>query len=416
MARPIHRLTTRAVQAKVAPGYHPDGAGLYLQVTVASGGGRVASSARSPAEVATRSWIFRFKFQKQPRELGLGSARVVGLAQARELAAQCRRDLQAGQDPLALRRESLKAQTSASAASASLAPMSFDDCAQAYINAHRDGWRNAKHAAQWESTVRRHASPVIGKLPPDQVTLQHVLHILEPMWRVKTETASRLRGRIESVLDWATVRGFRTGDNPARWRGHLEQLLPMPSKVARVEHHPALKIDEMPGFMVALRQPSGLGALALQFLVLTAARSGEVRGATWEEIDIAQGQWTVPGIRMKSGREHRVALSTAAIGLLQELPSFESRQGLVFAALKGGQLSDMTLTAVMRRLKLTAVPHGFRSTFRDWCAERTEFPRDVAEMALAHAIGDKVEAAYRRGDLFEKRRQMMQAWAAFLGE
>ena len=244
------------------------------------------------------------------------------------------------------------------------------------------------------------------------MVLSHVVKILEPIWNTKTETATRLRGRIESVLDWATVRGFRHGENPARWKGHLDKILPKPSKVTKVEHHVALPVDDIGAFMAELRKREGVAARALEFAILTAARSGEVRGATWSEIDLDSGVWIIPGERMKAGREHRVPLSEGAIKLLQALPRF-GHTDLVFVAPRGGMLSDMTMTAVMRRMEVDAVPHGFRSTFRDWAAERTAYPRDVAEMALAHTIGDKVEAAYRRGDLFEKRCRMMADWAAF---
>jgi integrase len=387
-------MSARQVQTQAKPGYHADGAGLYLQVKPTANGSAV-----------TRSWLFRFKLDGQAKWIGLGSARDVSLAQARQQAAVCRQQLAGRQDPSAIRKAQ---QTNAVAERQRV--LTFDECAQGYITAHRDGWRNAKHAGQWESTLKLHASPVIGKMAVDQVTLQHVLKIIEPIWRTRTETASRLRGRLEVILDWAAVRGFRQGDNPARWRGHLDQLLPQPSRVAKVEHHPALEIDQVPSFMESLEKMPGNGARALAFLILTAARSGELRGMVRSEIDEATRTWTVPGERMKAGREHRVPLSDPAWALLpQPLPS--EPDALLFPAPRGGAMSDMTLTAVMRRMGMTAVPHGFRSTFRDWCAERTDFQREVAEMALAHAIGDKVEAAYRRGDLFEKRRQLMVLWA-----
>ncbi len=240
-----------------------------------------------------------------------------------------------------------------------------------------------------------------------------MLQILEPIWATRTETASRLRGRIELILDWATVRGHREGLNPARWRGHLDKLLARPSKVAKVEHHPALPIDQMPQFVSDLRGAAGLGARALEFAILTAARSGEVRGARWSEFDLGSKVWTVPASRMKAGREHRIPLSDAAVQLLGRLPRSGDSE-LVFAAPRGGELSDMTLTAVLRRMQLNAVPHGFRSTFKDWASERTAYPNEMSELALAHAVGDKTEAAYRRGDMFERRRRMMDDWAKFL--
>jgi integrase len=246
------------------------------------------------------------------------------------------------------------------------------------------------------------------------IGLPQVLKVLEPIWTTKTETATRVRSRIESVLNWATVRQYRTGANPARWRGHLDNQLSRPSKVAKVAHHKALPIDAVPGFLAALRAHDGTGARALEFAVLTAARSGEVRGATWPEIDLDNAIWTVPAERMKASKEHRVPLSSAAVDLLKALPRIEDCE-LLFPSTKKKPLSDMTLTAVMRRMKVDAVPHGFRSSFKDWATERTGYPREAVEMALAHAIGDKVEAAYRRGDLFDKRRRLMGDWAKFCG-
>lgn len=386
------------VQNQVKPGYYPDGAGLYLQVKSAAESRRVS-----------RSWLFRYNHNQRPTWMGLGSVRDINLADARQQAAECRRLLALGKDPIA-ERDGERARTMVEKQRS----MTFDQCSQAYIAAHRDGWRNAKHAAQWENTLRLHASPVIGKLPVDEVELRHILLILEPIWRDRTETASRVRGRVESVLDWATVRQFRRGDNPARWRGHLDQLLPMPGKVKKVEHHAALPFADMLDFMQKLARQDGTGARALSFLILTAARSGEVRGATRGEIDAEARVWSIPGARMKAGRDHRVPMSDAAWRLLPD-PLPKDATALLFPAPRGGQLSDMTLTAVIRRMEVNAVPHGFRSTFRDWCAESTDFPREVAEMALAHAIGDKVEAAYRRGDLFDKRRQLMDQWARFCG-
>ena len=263
--------------------------------------------------------------------------------------------------------------------------------------------------ARWRPTPE----PLIGRLLVRDVTTTHVLKVLEPIWSTKNETASRLRNRIELVLDWATTRGFRGGPNPARWRGHLDKTLPKPSKVAKVEHHEALPVDDVGAFMLKLRAAEGMGARALEFTILTAARSGETRGARWSEINLDAKLWTISAERMKAGREHRVPLSAAAIGLLERLPRKEGVE-LVFPGTKARPLSDMTLTAVLRRMRVDAVPHGFRSTFRDWCAERTSYPSEVAEMALAHAVGDKVEAAYRRGDLYEKRVRVMADWAAFL--
>jgi integrase len=253
---------------------------------------------------------------------------------------------------------------------------------------------------------------VIGPLLVRDVELPQIKAVLDPIWTTKTETASRLRGRIESVLNWAAANGYRSGLNPARWRGHLDKLLAKPSKVAKVVHHAAMPLSEVGAFMVKLRAAEGMGARALEFAILTAARSGEVRGATWAEVDTNDAVWIVPAERMKAGREHRVPLSPAAVKLLKVLPRMAGTN-LVFPAPRGGVLSDMTLGAVLRRMDVGAVPHGFRSTFRDWCSERTSYPHQIAEMALAHTIGNKVEAAYRRGDLFDKRRKLMSEWATF---
>ncbi|MFC5345290.1 tyrosine-type recombinase/integrase [Brevundimonas staleyi] len=291
--------------------------------------------------------------------------------------------------------------------------MSFRNAAEAYVGAHGSAWRNSKHRDQWTSTLSTYAYPVLGHLDVSRIESTHILRVLEPIWLTKTETATRLRGRLERVLDWASARDFRTGPNPARWRGHLENLLANPAQLRRVVHHKALAADEMPGFMARLKKVDGQGARALEFAIFTAARSGEVRGAVWAEIDLANAVWTVPAERMKAGREHRVPLSEPAMALLRTQKAGDSTSP-VFTAPSGVPLSDMTLSAVLRRMKVDAVPHGFRSTFRDWIAERTAYPNEVAEMALAHTIASKVEAAYRRGDLVGKRRQLMQDWAEFL--
>jgi integrase len=334
------------------------------------------------------------------------------LAQAREKARELREQIRVGRDPVEEKRSARSAMRAAQAAQ-----RTFKQCALAYIGVHEAGWRNAKHAQQWRNTLDHNAYPVIGDLYVRDIELPHVMDVLRPIWMTKNETASRLRGRIEAILDWATVHKYREGLNPARWKGHLDKLLPKPSKVSKVDHHKALPVGEVGAFMQRLRQTGGMGALALEFAVLTAARSGEVRGATLAEVNRAAKVWTVPADRMKAGKEHRVPLSNAALDAIDRAAAMPRLAGtnLLFPAPRGGQLSDMTLTAAMRRLEVDAVPHGFRSTFRDWVAERTSYPHDVAEMALAHAIGNKVEAAYRRGDLFEKRRRMMDDWAAFAG-
>ena len=356
----------------------------------------------------SRAWVLRAVIGGKRRDMGLGPYPDVTLAQAREKAREARELIRGGVDPIERQQAARQALRIAAAAA-----LTFRECAQKYIAAHRSSWKNVKHAQQWENTLEAYAYPVVGSLLVRDVGLPHVLKILEPIWTEKNETASRLRGRIELVIDWATARGLREGLNPARWRGHLDKLLPRPSKVQRGEHHRALPVSEAGAFMARLRAADGMGARALEFAILTAARSGEVRGATWAEFDLKAGVWTVPASRMKAGKEHRVPLSGAAVDLLKGLPEGKPDE-IVFKADRGGMLSDMTLSAVLRRMAVDAVPHGFRSTFRDWAAERTSYPGEVAEMALAHTIGDKVEAAYRRGDLFEKRRVMMEDWAAFL--
>lgn len=405
MPKVAKELGALVVSRLTEPGLHFVGGvpGLVLQIT--EGGGR--------------SWLLRVVVGGKRREMGLGPFPAVTLAQARDKARDAREKIHQGVDPIQKQREAQSALRASVAAA-----LNFDQCAAKYIGAHEAGWRNEKHGQQWKNTLAQYASPKIGHLLVRDIGLAHVLSVLEQpadaddpsgptFWLGKTETAKRLRGRIEQVLDWAAARSYREGPNPARWRGHLDKLLPAPSKVAAVENHPAVPVGEVGEFMARLRAAEGIGARALEFVVLTAARSGEVRGATWQEVDREAGVWTVPASRMKAGKEHRVPLSPAALALLDALPRFKDVDWL-FPSPRRGQLSDMTLTAVMRRMGLSAVPHGFRSTFRDWAAERTNFPREAAEMALAHAIGDKVEAAYRRGDLFDKRRQLMGAWAEFL--
>lgn len=394
MPKQAAELGPLAVSRLTEPGLHFVGGvpGLALQV----------------APTGARTWVLRMMVAGRRRDMGLGGFPAVTLAQARDAAREARAKVRDGIDPI---EQSRAARSKLQAEQA--AALTFDQCAAKFIKAHTPSWSNPKHAQQWTNTLQTYASPVLGELLVRDVELSHVLAVLEPIWHAKTETASRVRGRMEQVLDWATARGYRQGLNPARWRGHLDKLLPAPAKVAKVEHHDALPVGEVGAFMVKLRAAAGMGARALEFAILTAARSGEVRGARWDEIDLAGAVWTIPADRMKAGREHRVPLTVPALALLQALPRMADCP-LVFPSARNGELSDMTLSAVLRRMKVGAVPHGFRSTFRDWAAERTNYPREVAEMALAHTIGDKVEAAYRRGDLFEKRRRLMDDWAAFL--
>jgi len=394
MPKLARELGALVVSKITEPGLHFVGGvqGLAMQVT--AGG--------------ARSWTLRIVIGGKRRDMGLGSYPGVLLAMAREKAREAREHVRQGVDPIERQQTALSALRAAVAAA-----LTFRECSVAYIKAHEAGWRNAKHGQQWRNTLAQHADPVLGQLMIRDVALPHVLAVLEPIWRTKTETASRLRSRIELVLDWATARGYREGLNPARWRGHLDKLLPAPSKVAKVDHHPALPVGDVSAFIHRLREAEGTGARALEFTILTAARSGEVRGAVWSEIDRGAKVWTIPGERMKAGREHRVPLSPAALALLDALPRTAGTD-LVFPAPRGGMLSDMTLTAVLRRMDVPAVPHGFRSTFRDWAGERTRHPREVIEHAMAHRVGDAAEQAYARGDLFDKRRVLMADWAKFL--
>lgn len=362
--------------------------GLYLRV----------------APSGARNWILRATVGNRRRDMGLGGWPDVPLTEARDRARQARRKIEEGIDPIEARKSTKETLRETP---------SFAECAKRTIEAKRPEWHSDKHAKQWKSTLNTYAKPVIGNMPVDMVELRHVVEILSPLWTEKTETASRLRSRIEAVLTWATVSGFRKGDNPARWRGNLDAVLAKPGKVAKVKHHKALPFDDLPAFVTDLHKREGIAARALEFLIMTAARSGEVRGATWQEVDLDAAVWTIPAARMKAAKEHRVPLPARAVAILKAMPRFAGSD-YIFPAARGGQLSDMALTAVMRRMKVDAVPHGFRSTFRDWVSERTAYPRDVAEMALAHTIPDKVEAAYRRGDLFAKREKMMGDWAKFI--
>jgi integrase len=355
-----------------------------------------------------RSWIFRYTVGGKRRDMGLGGYPAVTLAAAREAARAARAKLAQGIDPI----EDFRQKRSAMVA-AQLSATTFSKAAEQYIDAHESAWKNAKHGQQWRNTIVTYANPKIGKMLVQDVSLPHVLAVLEPIWRVKTETASRLRNRIELVLDSAIARGLRSGPNPARWKGHLDKLLPAPGKVAKRAHHRALPYREAPDFMARLRTQAGSGARALEFAILTAARSGEVRGATWSEIDEGSATWIIPASRMKGGKEHRVPLSHAAVAVFK-LQKAQALNEWVFPGQSNKPLSDMSLSAVLRRMKVNCVPHGFRSTFRDWTAECAHCPNEVAEMALAHAVGDKVEAAYRRGDLFDKRRSLMSEWASYL--
>ena len=391
MAREPGKLTALAVARAKAPGLYNDGGGLYLQI----------------APSGSRSWIFRYQQAGQRRYMGLGGAAAVTLAEARRKAVKAREVMGEGKDPIEEAR-TLKADNAAKKAK----DTTFREAANQYIASHATGWRNAKHAAQWQATLETYAFPVLGGVSVAAVDVAMVLKVLEPIWTDKTETARRVRGRIEAILDWAAARNMRAGDNPASWRGRVMYLLPKRSKAAAVKHHPALPYARMGEFMAALRLQDGTAARALEFLILTAARTSEATGTRWQEIDVGNAVWIVPADRIKAGKDHRVPLSAPALAIVRAMA--ETRQGdFVFP---GGRrerpLTNMAMAGVLERMGRDAITvHGFRSSFRDWAAERTNYPREVAEMALAHSVGDKVEAAYRRGDLFEKRRRIMADWA-----
>jgi integrase len=407
MPRRAAGLTAAAVEKKRKPGRYGDGNGLYLLVR---------------SEKA-KFWLFRYTRDGRMREMGLGSAAgraAVSLADARDKAVDLRRQLRDGRDPLD-ERAADEARRKANAARATAGAIAFRHVAERYIDGHEASWRNAKHRQQWQNTLKQYVLPVIGDLAVGAVGTGEVMQILEPLWQTKPETASRIRGRIERVLDHAKARGWREGENPARWRGHLDQLLPPRAKLRAVKHHPALPYAEAANFVAVLGQQQGLGARALEFTILTAARSAESLGARWCEFDLVAKAWTVPAARMKTGKEHRVPLSGSALAILKglaEVRADEDQAGLVFPGARWRRsLSNMAMTMALRRMgRADLTVHGFRSTFRDWAAELTSFPNHVVEAALAHAIGDKVEAAYRRGDLFEKRRRLMEAWATFCAQ
>jgi integrase len=397
--RAKERLSALAVSRANKPGMYADGNGLYLRVA-ANGG---------------RAWVLRYMLEGRAREMGLGPLAAVSLAEARKRALEARRLKSEGIDPIAA-----KVARRAAAAAERAKAVTFKAAAETYIDSHKAGWRNTKHAKQWTNTLTTYAFPVLGKLPVGEIDAGLVMKVLEPIWQKKTETASRVRMRLEAVLDWAIARGYRKGDNPARWKGHLENLLPKRGKVQQVKHHPALPYREVGAFVADLRNQDGFAALALELLILTASRTSEVLGASWDEIDLKATTWVIPAGRIKAGREHRVPLSAPAVAVLTKLK--DARQTLpdgtlcpwVFPGVKGRHLSNGAILALLRRMKRNDItPHGFRSTFRDWAAEQTAFPREVAEMALAHTIGNKVEAAYRRGDLLEKRKRLMGAWASY---
>ena len=398
MARVLGKLTVLAVNKAKTKGLYADGGGLYLQV----------------GPTGAKSWLFRYMRFGKAQAMGLGPLHAVSLADARTKAADCRKLLAAGLNPLeAKKTEEVQARIAAAKGT------TFETCAKAYIEAHKAGWKQERHAKQWDQALAKHAYPVMGNLPVDAIDTALVMKVLEPIWQKKTETAKRLRGRIECILDWAKVREYRQGENPARWRGHLENLLARPSKLIKVEHFAALPYTKVNGFLQSLDKQAGLAALALKLVIYTACRSTEVLGATWSEIDFTGKVWTIPAERMKTAKEHRVPLTSSALAVLNKLKQERDREIVpslyVFPSPKGNvPLSNVVMLALLRRMDRRDITvHGFRSSFRDWAAEQTNFPREVAEAALAHAIQSRVEAAYRRSDLFEKRRLLMDKWARY---
>ena len=395
MARQIRRLKALSVTRAKAKGLYADGGGLYLQISA----------------VGTKSWIFRYRMngRKTPRDMGLGSLDTVTLAEARAKATQARKQILDGIDPIEAKRAAKQAGALAAASA-----IVFKDCAEKYIAAHKAGWRNAKHADQWEATLVAYAYPIFGNISVASIDTGLVLKAIQPIWATKTETASRVRGRIESILDWATARGYRAGDNPARWRGYLDKLLPARKKVQKVKHHAALPYTQVGKFMESLRAQEGTAAKALEWLILTATRTSEATGATWDEIDFEAKTWTIPADRIKGGKDHRVPLSPEAMKLIKAMNKTKVSDYVIPGGKLEKPLSNNALLALLKRMdRADLTVHGFRSTFRDWVAEQTNYPREVAEMALAHTVSDKVEAAYRRGNLFTKRKRLMNEWAKY---
>lgn len=390
MARTLNRLSTLGVSRAKSKGLIADGGGLYLRVS----------------DSGTKSWVFRYGVGGKLRDMGLGAVHTVTLSEAREMATEARKLRLRGIDPIAQRNAQ-----KASARVAEATAITFAEAAKNYLASHEGAWRNAAHRAQWVSSLQSYVYPQIGDHAVAAIGTAAVMKCVEPIWQTRTETASRVRGRIESVLDWAKARGFRDGDNPARWRGHLDHLLPARAKVQKQQHHAALPYADLGGFMAKLREETGNAARVLEFIILTAARLSEGIGATWDEIDLAKRTWTIPAERMKAGKEHRVPLSDAAVALLKSLPKGSD---LVFPG-RNGPIGSGTVLKVVKRLAGDVTTHGFRSAFRDWAAEQTSFPGELAEMSLAHSVGSAVEAAYRRTDLFDKRRKLMEAWAGFCG-
>jgi integrase len=404
----IEKLSARKVDALKAPGRYSDGGGLWLQV----------------APSGSKCWIYQFasptkrksKIKKNGKEvevgyvrqLGLGALHTISLAEARELAATYRKQVAKGIDPLAAKEAQRLAKRSEE-----VALTTFKSCAEKYLAAHRASWKNAKHREQWASTLETYAYPFIGDLSVAAINTPQVLLCIEPLWADKTETASRLRGRIERVLDWAKVSGFRTGDNPARWKGHLDHRLPQPAKTTRRKHLPALHYADLARFLSELKAHKGISPRALEVTILTALRTSEVINATWDEIDLRAKVWTVPAERMKGNREHRVPLCDRIVTILRALPRDKGNPYVFFGGKSGQPLSNMAMLELLKELRPGLTVHGFRSTYRTWASEQTNYPYEVCEVVLAHAVGSTVHQAYQRGDLFEKRRKLMVEWAQY---
>ncbi len=418
MARSINKLSALTINQKTESGYYLDGAGLYLQVS----------------KSGTKSWVFKYTLDNRSREMGLGSLLTVSLAEARDAARQARLQLIQHQDPIAMRDAAIKARQFENAKR-----ITFDECSKQYIATHREGWKNAKHAEQWTNSLATYCSPIMGSTYAADIDTGLVLKCLEPIWSAKTETATRIRGRVEKILDWARTRGYRTGENPARWKGHLEFSLAAPNAIAVVEHHPALPYKQIAAFIKDMAAREGVAALALEFCILTATRSGDIRGATWAEIDLDEKVWSIPVERMKKVKSplqkvekfHCVPLVDRAIEILKKRLADAGQvkpTDFVFPSAKNGQISDSTLAAVINRMNKReggpvwidphcgnreATPHGMRAAFSTWAAECTNHVREIREKALAHVIGDETERAYQRGDMLEKRRHLMNDWANY---
>ena len=396
MPRKVSNVLTPFAVKNAKPGRHADGGGLHLLVKVSG----------------ARSWVYRFMLRGKSRDIGLGPAAgsdAILLSDARDAVAALRLKVKAGIDPLEERKREA-AEALAATQAAHIAGITFKTVAEAYIAANEDSWRNDKHRQQWRNTLATYVYPVIGDLPVAGVGTGQVLNILEPIWKTKAETASRVRGRIETILDAAKARGYREGENPARWRGHIAQILPARSRLTR-GHHKAMSYEAIPAFVAQLHSREAVAALALEFAIMTATRTSEVLGATWSEVDLDKAVWTIPAGRMKAGKAHRVPLSPRALEILAAVKPMG--EGWLFPTARGSKLSSMAMSMLLRRMKVEATVHGFRSGFRDWSAECTGYAHEVCEMALAHVIGNRAEAAYRRGDLFEKRGRLMADWATY---